>query len=238
MAEGSDTDPGFETTPPRRRSFFLNEDLHDYVVAHSAAPDETQESLIEETAMLGRLAFMQVAPDQGAFLSLLVNAVQPRFAVEVGTFTGYSSLAIARALPDGGRLLCCDVSKEWTAVARRHWEAAGVDDRIDLVIGPAVDTLAGLPVETQVDFAFIDADKGGYLDYYEALVPRLTSHGLIAIDNVLWSGRVVDPAADDPDTAAIRAFNDHVAADRRVEAVMLSIGDGVTLVRRRDLVPG
>ncbi|MEE2768334.1 MAG: class I SAM-dependent methyltransferase [Actinomycetota bacterium] len=238
MAEGSGTDPGFVSTPPRHRSFFLSEALHDYVVAHSAAPDETQESLIEETAMLGRLAFMQVAPDQGAFLSFLVNAVQPRFAVEVGTFTGYSSLAIARALPDGGRLLCCDVSEEWTAVARRHWEAAGVDDRIDLVIGPAVDTLAGLPVETQVDFAFIDADKGGYLDYYEALVPRLTPHGLIAIDNVLWSGRVVDPTADDPDTAAIRAFNDHVAADRRVEAVMLSVGDGVTLVRRRDLVPG
>ena len=166
-----------------------------------------------------------------------MGAVRPLFAVEVGTFTGYSSLAIARALPEGGRLLCCDVSEEWTTVARRHWEAAGVADRIDLVIGPAADTLAGLPAELRVDFAFIDADKGGYLDYYEALVPRLSPHGLIAVDNVLWSGRVVDPDAEDADTVAIRAFNDHVAADPRVEAVMLSVGDGVTLIGQREEAP-
>ena len=122
-------------------------------------------------------------------------------------------------------------------MARYHWEAAGVANRIDLVIGPAADTLAGLPSELMVDFAFIDADKGGYLDYYEALVPRLSSHGLIAVDNVLWSGRVVDPDAQDTDTVAIRAFNDHVAADPRVEAVMLSVGDGVTLIGRRKEVP-
>ena len=232
MAENPATEP--RGTPPlRHRSFFLDEALHHYVVSHSATPDDIQMSLIETTAALGPLAFMQVAPDQGAFLSLLVGAVRPFFAVEVGTFTGYSSLAIARALPEGGRLLCCDVSEEWTTVARRHWEAAGVADRIDLVVGPAADTLAGLPAEARVDFAFIDADKGGYLDYYEALVPRLSPHGLIAVDNVLWSGRVVDPNAEDAETVAIRAFNDHVAADPRVEAVMLSVGDGVSLIGRR-----
>ena len=232
MAENPATEP--RGTPPlRHRSFFLDEALHHYVVSHSATPDDIQMSLIETTAALGPLAFMQVAPDQGAFLSLLVGAVRPFFAVEVGTFTGYSSLAIARALPEGGRLLCCDVSEEWTTVARRHWEAAGVADRIDLVVGPAADTLAGLPAAARVDFAFIDADKGGYLDYYEALVPRLSPHGLIAVDNVLWSGRVVDPNAEDAETVAIRAFNDHVAADPRVEAVMLSVGDGVSLIGRR-----
>ena len=236
MAENPATEPR-DTPPLRHRSFFLDEALHHYVVSHSAAPDDVQASLIETTAALGSLAFMQVAPDQGAFLSLLVGAVRPLFAVEVGTFTGYSSLAIARALPEGGRLLCCDVSEEWTTVARRHWEAAGVADRIDLVIGPATDTLAGLPAELMVDFAFIDADKGGYLDYYEALVPRLSPHGLIAVDNVLWSGRVVDPDAEDADTVAIRAFNDHVAADPRVEAVMLSVGDGVTLIGRHEEAP-
>ena len=236
MAENPATEPR-DTPPIRRRSFFLDEALHHYVVSHSAAPDDVQASLIETTAALGPLAFMQVAPDQGTFLSLLVGAVRPLFAVEVGTFTGYSSLAIARALPEGGRLLCCDVSEEWTTVARHHWEAAGVADRIDLVIGPATDTLAGLPAEAQVDFAFIDADKGGYLSYYEALVPRLSPHGLIAVDNVLWSGRVVDPDAEDADTVAIRAFNDHVAADPRVEAVMLSVGDGVTLIGRREEAP-
>ena len=236
MAENPATEPR-DTPPIRCRSFFLDEALHHYVVSHSAAPDDIQASLIEPTAALGPLAFMQVAPDQGAFLSLLVGALRPLFAVEVGTFTGYSSLAIARALPEGGRLLCCDVAEEWTTVARRHWEAAGVADRIDLVIGPATDTLAGLPAEAQVDFAFIDADKGGYLNYYEALVPRLSPHGLIAVDNVLWSGRVVDPDAEDADTVAIRAFNDHVAADPRVEAVMLSVGAGVTLIGRREEAP-
>ena len=236
MAENPATEPR-DTPPVRHRSFFLDEVLHHYVVSHSAAPDDVQASLIATTAALGPLAFMQVAPDQGTFLSLLVGAVRPLFAVEVGTFTGYSSLAIARALPEGGRLLCCDISEEWTTVARHHWEAAGVADRIDLVIGPAADTLAGLPTELRVDFAFIDADKGGYLDYYEALVPRLSPHGLIAVDNVLWSGRVVDPDAEDADTVAIRAFNDHVAADPRVEAVMLSVGDGMTLIGRREEAP-
>ena len=215
------------------RSFFLEESLHDYVLDNTTAGDAVDASLSAATRELGGVARMQVARDQGAFLSMLVSAVRPRLAVEVGTFTGTSSLAIARALPDGGRLLCCDVSEEWTAIARRHWEAAGVSDRIDLVIAPAIQTLRSLADDTQVDFAFIDADKTGYLAYYEELVPRLSDHGILVVDNVLWSGRVMDPSVVDPDTVALREFNARVVTDDRVEVVMLSIGDGVTLVRRR-----
>lgn len=219
------------------RSFFLDEALHDYVMAHTTPADEVRRSLTAATAALGPWARMQVADDQAALLSTLVAAVRPTLAVEVGTFTGSSSLAIARALPPEGRLLCCDVSDEWTAIARRHWEAAGVDDRIDLVIAPALDTLRGLPDDAVVDFAFVDADKTGYLAYYEELVPRLSPHGILAIDNVLWSGRVLDPAADDDDTEALRVLNDRIVADDRVDVVMLSVGDGLTLVRRRQPVP-
>jgi len=215
------------------RSFFLGEDLHDYVLDHTTAGDDVDASLSETTGELGGVARMQVARDQGMFLSMLVSAVRPQLAIEVGTFTGTSSLAIARALPDGGRLLCCDVSEEWTAIARRHWEAAGVSDRIDLVIAPAIQTLRALPDDTPVDFAFIDADKTGYLAYYEELVPRLSDHGLLVVDNVLWSGRVMDPSADDDDTVALREFNARVVVDDRVDVVMLSIGDGVSVVRRR-----
>ena len=215
------------------RSFFLEESLHDYVLDNTTAGDAVDASRSAATRELGGVARMQVARDQGAFLSMLVSAVRPRLAVEVGTFTGTSSLAIARALPDGGRLLCCDVSEEWTAIARRHWEAAGVSDRIDLVIAPAIQTLRSLADDTQVDFAFIDADKTGYLAYYEELVPRLSDHGLLVVDNVLWSGRVMDTSILDDDTVALREFNARVVADDRVEVVMLSIGDGVSVVRRR-----
>ena len=215
------------------RSFFLGEALHDYVLAHTTAGDAVDGSLSDATRELGGVARMQVARDQGVFLSMLVSAVRPRLAVEVGTFTGASALAIARALPDGGRLLCCDVSEEWTAIARRHWEAAGVSDRIDLVIAPAIQTLRALPDDTPVDFAFIDADKTGYLAYYEELVPRLSDHGLLVVDNVLWSGRVMDPSVFDDDTVALREFNSRVMADDRVDVVMLSVGDGVSVARRR-----
>ena len=178
---------------------------------------------------------MQIGPDQGAFMAILTAVLQPQFAVEIGTFTGYSSLAVARALPDGGRLLCCDISKEWTDIARVHWERAGISHRIDLVIAPATETLAGLPDDQQIDLAFIDADKTSYLDYYEAIVPRLSERGVILIDNTLWSGRVTQAPTDDDDndTIALRALNDHVHADPRTEAVQLTIGDGVTMVRRR-----
>ncbi len=218
---------------PKNR--YIDATVAAYAEAHSAAPDEIQHDLIEATAAFGRAAAMQIAPDQGAFMSILTAVLQPRFAVEIGTFTGYSSLAVARALPEGGRLLCCDVSTEWTDVARAHWDRAGVSDRIELVIAPAIQTLNDLRADQVIDLAFIDADKTSYIDYYEAIVPRLSSSGVILIDNTLWSGRVAQAPSDDDgdDTVALRALNDHVHADTRTEAVQLTIGDGVTMVRRR-----
>jgi caffeoyl-CoA O-methyltransferase len=176
---------------------------------------------------------MQVAPEQGAFLTILTQALGVRDAVEVGTFTGYSALCIARGLGDGGRLLCCDVSEEWTAVGRPYWEKAGIADRIDLRIAPAVDTLNALRNEPQFDLAFIDADKPNYGNYFDALVPRMRANGVLLIDNVLWGGNVINPDANDDNTVAIKAFNDKAAADPRVETVMLPISDGLTMCRKR-----
>ena len=215
------------------KSFFLSPAVHEYLLAHGQQPDAVQQSLIDATAALGPVAGMQIAPEQGAFMTMLTQLVGARHAVEVGTFTGYSALCIARGLEPGGRLLCCDVSEEWTAIGRRHWEAAGVSDRIDLVLAPAVDTLRGLPSEATIDIAFIDADKPNYANYFEQLVPRLRPNGLLLVDNVLWSGRVIDADATDENTVAIRAFNDLVAADPRVDAVMLPVSDGLTLLRKR-----
>lgn len=216
------------------RGITITAELYDYLVAHGTPPDEQYLAIADETRRaVPELAGMQIGPDQFALLELLARVIRTRFAVEVGTFTGTSALAVARALEPGGRLLCCDVSEEWTAIARRHWEAAGVADRIDLHLAPALETLSALPAEPEVDFAFVDADKEGYVDYFEALVPRLRAGGLLVADNVLWSGRVVDPEARDDNTEAIRRFNDHVAADARVDAVMLPVGDGITLCRKR-----
>jgi caffeoyl-CoA O-methyltransferase len=215
------------------KSFFLSEDAHAYLVAHGTPPDEVQEALIAETAKLGGVAAMQVAPEQGAFLTMLTRLVGARSAVEVGTFTGYSSLCIARGLATGGKLLCCDVSEEWTAIARKYWSKAGVDDRIELRIAPAVETLEALPNEESIDLAFIDADKPNYRNYYEALLPRMRRNGVIGVDNVLWSGAVLDPGAQDENTQAIKDFNDFVASDDRVDVVMLPLADGLTLARKR-----
>ena len=214
------------------KSFHLPPAVHEYLLRHGSPPDALAQELIEETRRLGGISLMQIAPEQGAFLTLLTRAIGARRAVEVGTFTGYSALCIARGLPADGRLLCCDVSEEWTAIARRYWDRAGLADRIELRLGPAAETLAALPAEPVFDLAFIDADKGGYPAYYEAILPRLRPGGLILVDNVLWFGRVADPAADDEATAQIRAFNAKVAADPRVEAVLLPIGDGLTIVRK------
>jgi caffeoyl-CoA O-methyltransferase len=215
------------------KSFLLDERLHDYVVAHSEPLDDVQRWLIERTAELGPVAGMQIAPEQGAFFTLLARLVAPHVAVEVGTFTGYSSLCLARGLPDGGRLLCCDINEEWTAIAREAWTRAGVADRIELRLAPALDTLRSLPDEPHIDLSFVDADKGSYLAYYEELVRRTRPGGLLAVDNVLWRGAVADPDDTEPDTQALRAFNDRVAADERVTAVMLPIADGLTLLQRR-----
>jgi caffeoyl-CoA O-methyltransferase len=215
------------------KSFHLSPAVHEYLIGHGQPPDPVQRELIEETKRLGGISLMQIAPEQGAFMTLLTRATGARRAVEVGTFTGYSALCIARGLPADGRLLCCDVSEEWTAIGRRAWEKAGVADRIELRIGPAAETLAALPAEPAFDLGFIDADKGGYPVYYEEILARLRPGGLILVDNVLWFGRVADPAADDEATQQIRAFNARVAADDRVERVMLAIGDGLTIVRKR-----
>ena len=215
------------------RAFSIDDELHRYLVGHGAPPDEIAADLIAETrAVAGDFAGMQIGSEQGAFMHLLAALLEPNFCVEIGTFTGYSALCVARALKPGARLLCCDVSEEWTDVARRFWERAGVSDRIDLKLAPALETLGALPADTAVDMAFIDADKESYVQYYEALLPRLSERGLIIVDNVLWGGAVLNPEADDNSTVAIRAFNDHVAHDPRSEVVMLPVGDGVSLIRR------
>jgi caffeoyl-CoA O-methyltransferase len=207
--------------------------LYEYLVAHNPAQDDVLRDLSAETAALGGISLMQIAVEQGALLTWLARLVGVRFAVEIGTFTGYSSICIGRGLAPGGRLLCCDVSEEWTAIARRYWRRAGLDDRITLRLGPAVDTLQALSASDEVDLAFIDADKTSYRTYYEALLPRLSPRGVIVFDNVLWGGSVADPSVVDESTAAIRALNDFVASDPRVEAVMLPVADGITLVRAR-----
>ena len=215
------------------KSIIVTKAVHDYAVAHGTPPDAVQESLISATTALGQVSRMQIAPEQGTFMTILCKLVGARFAVEVGTFTGYSSICIARGLADGGRLLCCDVSEEWTSVAREHWSQAGVNDRIELVIGPAADTLRALPADPPIDFAFIDADKTGYRTYYDEIVQRLRPGGLVLVDNVLWSGNVVDEDDQSDDTVAIRAVNNHIAADERVDVVMLPIADGLTIARKR-----
>ena len=217
-----------------RRSEHLSEALQEYVEAHSTPPDEILTELAEQTAsMFGARAGMQIGPEQGTFMTLLARLVGAASAVEVGTFTGYSAICVARGLADDGRLLCCDVSEEWTSVAREYWKRAGLADRIDLRLGPAARTLRELPDDTTFDFAFIDADKPSYVEYWDLIVPMIRPNGVILVDNTLWSGQVADPRITDDSVQAIRQFNDHAAADDRVELVLLPIGDGLSLARKR-----
>ncbi|HEY4396644.1 MAG TPA: O-methyltransferase [Acidimicrobiia bacterium] len=215
------------------KSFFLTKPVHDYLVAHAPPLDDVQRDLIAETEALGGISMMQIAPEQGAFMTLLTRLIGARHAIEVGTFTGYSSISIARGLPDDGKLLCCDVSEEWTAIARKYWARAGVDDKIELRIAPAIETLRSLSPGERFDLAFIDADKPNYPHYYEEVLSRLRPNGVILVDNTLWAGAVADPNATDDNTNAIRAFNDAVASDERVEGVILTLGDGLSLLRKR-----
>jgi predicted O-methyltransferase YrrM len=209
----------------------LSAALHDYMLAHSTPPDPVMADLIEETLKaLPDDASMQVAPEQAAFLRILTSVMGVRRAVEVGTFTGLSSLSIARGLADGGRLICFDISDEFTSIARRYWERAGVDDRIELRIGPAAERISELPGEPHLDLAFIDADKTGYPVYWNELVPRVRQGGLLLVDNTLWSGRVIDPQRERD--REIVAFNDLARSDPRVELVMLPIADGLTMARK------
>jgi caffeoyl-CoA O-methyltransferase len=210
----------------------VNAAVNDYVLAHSEPADAVLRDLAEETRRdLADRAVMQISHDEGELLTMLVRLVGARQAVEVGTFTGYSSICIARGLVDDGRLLCCDVSEEWTSIARRYWERAGVADRIELRIAPALETLRALPTGRQLDFAFIDADKTGYAAYFEEIVPRVRPGGLVVLDNMLRDGRVLDPQNDDD--RAIDALNDALLADERVDVVLLPVRDGVSLARVR-----
>ena len=215
----------------------ITPELHAYLLAHSTRPDPVLSDLIEQTARLGEVARFQIAPEQGLLLTMLVQSLNARAAVEVGTFTGYSSIAIARGLAEGGSLLCCDVSEQWTAIAREAWRRAGVADRIELRLAPALDTLRALPAREYLDFAFVDADKVPYWDYYTELVARLRPGGIVAFDNVFRRGDVVDSRrdahADDPDVAALHEFNGRLVADPRVDVVMLPVADGLTLARKR-----
>ena len=218
------------------RSFLLSPDLHEYIVRRATGgTDPLLAELAERTAALpDGVSRMQIGADQGVLLTLLARLVGATQAVEVGTFTGFSSLCIARGLQPGGHLLCCDVSEEWTQIAREFWQRAGVADRITLKLAPALDTLRALPTEPHLDLAFVDADKPGYRGYAEELIPRLRPGGLLLVDNVLWSGRVLEADTADENTQHIRAFNDWLARDARVESVILPVGDGLTLARRRD----
>jgi caffeoyl-CoA O-methyltransferase len=217
----------------RAKYIALTDNLYEYMRAHGHNRDPLLNELAEETAKLGRISAMQISVEEGTFLSVLVRALGVRSAVEVGTFTGYSSICIARALPPEGRLLCCDVSEEWTAIARRYWERAGVANKITLKVGPALETLRSLPADTRFDFAFIDANKSDYRHYYEECLKRVRADGLILIDNVLWSGKVIDASDSSEDTRAIRELNDFVASDQRVEAVMTPLADGITIARKK-----
>ena len=217
-----------------RKYVTMTAKLYDYLLASSVRESAVLARLRAETARLP-MAAMQIAPDQGQFMAWLVQLIGAKRTLEVGVFTGYSALWVAQALPQDGGIVACDVSEEWTRVARRYWEEAGVAHKIDLRLGPALQTLDDLLAQGQAgtfDFAFIDADKTRSADYYERVLRLLRRGGVMAIDNVLWDGRVAESAADDPDTVALRALNAKIAADSRVMAVMLPLADGLTLVRR------
>jgi caffeoyl-CoA O-methyltransferase len=217
------------------RSFLLTEQLGDYVRASTEPPDDVVTDLLAETAELGERGkappTFQIPPEQGAFMQLLTRALGVRRAVEVGTFTGYSALCIARGLPADGSLVCLDTSADWTAIARRYWERAGVADRIEVRLGDAHETLRALPAEPVLDLAFVDADKAGYADYVDQLHPRLRDGGLVLLDNTLRSGRVLEP--EDDDARAVVALNAALVGDPRWETVLLPVSDGLTFLRKR-----
>ncbi|MET9464203.1 O-methyltransferase [Streptomyces sp. NPDC006544] len=211
----------------------ITDELYRYVLAHNPPLDEVQRGLVATTyEVFPESAGMQSAEEQGPLLAFLVRLTGARHVVEVGTFTGFSSLSMAQALPADGRLITCDVSEEWTAYAREAWTKAGVADRIELRIAPALQTLRAMPAEPHIDMAYVDADKESQISYWEELVPRLVPGGLIVTDNTLYHGTVLDESATGS-AAGVRAYNEHVAADARMESVMLGISDGLTLSRKR-----
>ncbi|WP_421656709.1 class I SAM-dependent methyltransferase [Leptothermofonsia sp. ETS-13] len=212
----------------------LSDRLYDYLLSVSLREPEVLAELRQETAQLP-MSIMQIAPEQGQFMALLIQLIGAKKALEVGVFTGYSSLCVALAMPPEGKLVACDISEEYTAIAKRYWQKAGVANKIDLRIAPALETLDHLLASGQAntfDFAFIDADKKNYPNYYEQALQLVRPGGLIAIDNVLWSGRVADPADQDSSTTAIRAFNQKLHQDERVRISLLPIADGLTLAMK------
>ena len=218
-----------------KRTLKLDENLYDYLLSVSSRETPVLKRLREETDKLAE-AGMQISPDQGQFMAMLLKLIGARRVIEIGTFTGYSALVMAMALPDEGKIICCDKSEEWTSMARRYWKEAGVDNRIDLLLGDALDTLNALIKagnEKSFDFAFIDADKVNYPNYYERCLALLRQGGLIAVDNVLWGGSVINPEKQDDDTLAIRAFNKQLKDDDRVDISLVPIGDGLTLARKK-----
>jgi len=212
----------------------LNDELYEFARSHrSGIHDPILTALREETASLGDDARMQISEEQGQFLYLLAQLIGTRRAIEVGTFTGYSALCMARALPPDGKLLCLDVDDEWTSIARKYWEQAGVVDKVELRIGPAIETLEKLDPDLFFDFAFIDADKTEYNSYYELVLPHIRPNGLILFDNMLWGGRVLEGVSDHENAKAIRELNAKLATDSRIECVLLPIADGIQFCRKR-----
>jgi predicted O-methyltransferase YrrM len=211
----------------------LSPELNAYLTAHTSPPDAVLAELAAETLRrFPDYGTLPVGAEQGTFMTVLTRLMRARDAIEIGTFTGYSAICLARGLAAGGTLLCCDINEEWTSVARRYWEKAGVAGRIELRIGPALDTLRALPADRAFDLAFIDADKTGYTGYWEEIVPRIRPGGAILADNTLSHGRVIDESDNTPIPVAVRAFNQHVVADERVVSVLLPVGDGLTLALR------
>jgi len=216
------------------RSFGLPESLQDYLLSVSVTPDPLWERLREETTRT--VGFnMQISREQGQFMSFLIKLMNVNSAIEIGTFTGFSALTIARALPDDGRLVACDVNTDWTSIAKRYWKEAGVDRKIDLKIAPALDTLDSMIADglsETIGFAFIDADKSNYVNYYEKCVQLLYPGGVVCVDNTLWGGTVADPNANDEDTTGIRALNQRIFEDDRVDSSLIPIGDGLHLAHK------
>jgi caffeoyl-CoA O-methyltransferase len=210
----------------------LDDELHEYMVAHGAREDEALRRIREEAAAMGEIAVMQIAPDEGALLALLARLLGARRALEIGTFTGYSAICIARGLEPGGTLVACEIDPERAAIAERNFAAAGVADRIDLRVAPATETLAGLEADQPFDFAFIDADKVSYPAYYEACLERLRPGGLIVLDNVLMDRRVLAPADDG--ASVVARLNEKLAADPRIDLAMIGVADGLSLARKRE----
>ena len=211
----------------------LTQDLYRFMLRNRTSEDQLLGELRRKTEeKAGDLSGMMISEEQGQLLRILVAAIGAKQVVEVGTFTGYSAACMAAALPADGRLLCCDVNDEWTAIGEPYWQRSGLSDRIELRIAPALETLRTLPSDPPIDFAFVDADKDNYVGYFEALLPKLRTNGLLAFDNVMWHNWMMDAANQGTETIGIREFNDHILGDPRIESVMLHVGDGLTLIRK------